>query len=86
MQASIDLVDVLTQLVNESSGAGSPAGWSGAALADRMSGRAFHGLTTGDLYITPDGDRLLDMDIFGFSTATNAMQVRATCLSANNIV
>ena len=77
MQASIDLVDVLTQVVNESAAAGIPTRWSGAMLADQMSDRAFRGLTTGDLYITPDGERLLDLDIFGFSTLTYTMQVRA---------
>ncbi|OQV19505.1 hypothetical protein BV898_06494 [Hypsibius exemplaris] len=76
-QASYDLVDMLAQVVNESLPFHAPgSGWSGTMLATRMSNRTFKGLTAGDLYVTPEGERCLDMDIYGFSTASLSMKAR----------
>jgi ABC-type branched-subunit amino acid transport system substrate-binding protein len=78
VQASYDIVDILAATINEAVKVKEPgSSWSGQELAQKMSNRTFLGLTTGDVYISSTGERYLDLDVFGFATNTNTMQVCA---------
>ncbi|OQV12906.1 hypothetical protein BV898_12828 [Hypsibius exemplaris] len=75
VKSSYDIVEFFAAVVNESEK--SSGFWDGRKLAQRMSNRTFN-LSTGRAFVNAGRARNLDVNIFGFNTATMSLQLVGT--------
>ncbi|XP_055348094.1 atrial natriuretic peptide receptor 1-like [Paramacrobiotus metropolitanus] len=74
VRATYDSIELFAKLMNETQHADPQANrCNGSLLAMRMSNRSFN-LQTGESYITTDGTRNLDLDIYGYDLIASVMK------------